>query len=136
MTQIFLLNMNLKKVKEIVESYKRHFHAINKEEIYKWRAVKHFQDNWNIDSENFADMLEYSLAHANNLLASGQYFPKRMIVRYAQMDSDAVRQLFAELYEEDLEESKNLEDRWLDFRARVKSLNKRFFVRASLKSLL
>ena len=120
--------MNLKKVKEIVDSYKRHFHAINKEEIYKWRAVKHFQDNWNIDSENFAGMLENSLAYANNLLASGQYFPKRMIVQYAQMDSEAVRQLFAELYEESLEESKNLEDRWLDFHARVKNLNKRFFV--------
>jgi len=125
--------MNVKKVKEIIESYKKHFNAINKEEIYKWRAVKHFQANWKLDSDNFAEMLENSLAHANNLLASGQYFPKRMIVQYARMDSEAVRQLFAELYNENFDESKNIEDRWTDFHSKTESLNRRFFVNGADK---
>lgn len=117
--------MNLQKVKEIIESYKRHFKAINKEEIYKWRAVKNFQDNWNTDAENFAEMLENSFAFANNLMASGQYFPKRMIIQYAQMDAKAVRELFAELYSEDEEDT--LEDKWIKFHSKTVSLNKRFF---------
>lgn len=117
--------MNLKKVEEIIKSYKKHFNAINEAEIYKWRAVKHFQDNWDIDSDNFTEMLENSLAYANNLMDSGQYFPKRMIVQYAQMDSEAVRQLFAELYSKD--EDKSIKDKWADFHSRTKKLNERFF---------
>ena len=28
------------------------------DEKYKWIAVKHFQDNWNIDAPDFAEMLK------------------------------------------------------------------------------
>lgn len=126
--------MNVRKVKEIIESYKKHFAAINKEEIYKWRAVKHFQDNWDLNSGSFPEMLEHSLAYANNLLASGQYFPKQMITQYARMDAGAVRRLFAELYNENSKTVKTLEERWIDFHAQVENLNKRFFAESVGKS--
>lgn len=117
--------MNLRKVERIIQSYKKHFEAIDKAEIYKWRAVKQFQDNWDIDAQDFARMLEDSLAQANNLMDSGQYFPKRMILNYAQKDSEAVRELFAELYLEN--KGKTIEDRWNDFHVRVETLNQRYF---------
>ncbi len=117
--------MNLKKIKEIIQSYKKHFGAIHKEEIYKWRAVKHFQDNWNIDAKVFPEMIENSLAYTYNLMDSGNYFPKRMMLHYVRMDSEAVRNLFLELYRKD--EDKSIEDKWLEFKTETRRLNKEFF---------
>jgi len=70
--------MNNQKVREILKGYKRHFNSIHKEEIYKWRAVKCFQDNWDINAPDFVTMLDKSFALAKNLLDSGLYYPKRM----------------------------------------------------------
>ena len=42
--------MNLLKLKEVFEQYKLNLSSINKEEIYKWEAVKCFQDNWDCKS--------------------------------------------------------------------------------------
>lgn len=93
--------MNQQRVKEIVEVYKKNFHAISKEEIYKWRAVKRFQDNWNVDAENFNEMLENSLSLSGNLLASGNYFPHRMLLLNTEKAPETVRNLFIELYDEE-----------------------------------
>lgn len=117
--------MNLKKIKEIIQSYKKHFDAINKEESYKWKAVKHFQDNWNSNAENFVKMLTNSLAYTYNLMDSGNYFPKRMMLRYAQMDTEAIKKLFFELYRED--DERTIEDKWINFKSETRRLNKEFF---------
>jgi 5-methylcytosine-specific restriction protein B len=63
----------------IISAYKRDFDRIHKEEIYKWKAVKHFQDNWDINAADFPAMLDRALGMANNLLISRNYFPKGMI---------------------------------------------------------
>lgn len=42
---------------------------------YKWVAVKHFQDIWNIDAEDFGAMFENSTKEVDNLLASMNYYP-------------------------------------------------------------
>lgn len=93
--------MNLQKVKEIIDFYKRDFHRISEEEIYKWRAVKRFQETWDPDAENFVEMLERSLSLSRNLLDSGSYFPKRMLILNADIESERVRELFRELYDEE-----------------------------------
>ena len=117
--------MNFKKLAEIIKCYKDNFTAIDRAEIYKWRAVKDFQDNWDIESDNFAEMLERALASANNLMDSGQYFPKRMITQFARKNPIAVKQLFVNLYSEEWD--KGIEDRWTDFRLGVEDLNREFF---------
>jgi Domain of unknown function (DUF3883) len=116
--------MNLKKVQEIIESYKKHFDAVHKAEIYKWRAVKRFQDYWDIDAINFPQMLENSLAFTYNLMDSGQHFPRRMILQYARFDTEVVKEIFAELYRED--EVQTLEDKWFNFHTAMEDLHKRF----------
>lgn len=115
--------MNLQKVKEIIEFYKKHFYAISKEEIYKWQAVKHFQDNWNIDAENFAEMLEDSLSRAKNLLVSVNYFPRQMLKLNARKEPETVRNLFYELYNEDRDWLKRI----VDFQKGVASINEKYF---------
>lgn len=93
--------MNIHKVREIIKLYKLHFKYIHDEEIYKWRAVKCFQDNWDIKAHNFLQMLESSFALTKNLLDSGLYYPKRMLVKNAASNPDFIRQLFVDLYNED-----------------------------------
>ena len=58
-------------LQQVLSAYKAVF--VSKQwpdEKYKWIAVKHFQDNWNIDAPNFAEMLKNALAKTGNLLVS------------------------------------------------------------------
>ncbi|MPM70565.1 hypothetical protein SDC9_117520 [bioreactor metagenome] len=64
------------------------------DEKYKWEAVKHFQDNWDINATDFVSMLEASTAKTGNLLPASYYFSRAMIIRFAQADEEAVRAMF------------------------------------------
>lgn len=89
------------KLQELISKYKADFNTYISREIYKWEAVKEFQDNWNIDDDDFADMLSRSLAKTKNLLDVQAFYPKGMILNYAKDYPDEIRALFAILYEED-----------------------------------
>ncbi|PWJ53887.1 uncharacterized protein DUF3883 [Dyadobacter jejuensis] len=115
--------MNTQKVRDIIKQYKLHFKAINKEEIYKWRAVKCFQENWDIDADDFATMLDSSLHLAKNLLDAGNYFPKRMLLKNAEANPKFIRQLFVDLYKEE----NDLIERIIDFQDKIKNQNKKLF---------
>lgn len=93
--------MNRQILRYYIDEYKLNFDRVNQEEIYKWKAVKCYQDNWDIDAENFYEMLLASLSRTKNLLDSGQYFPLRMLVQYAEHRPNEVRQLFRNLYNEE-----------------------------------
>ena len=79
--------------------YKGHYESIEKKELYKWKAVVHFKDTWNIDAENFPEMLENALKKTSNLMSSGNYYPRKMIVWAAQKEPEKVRELFRQLYD-------------------------------------
>ena len=82
-------------------TYKLNFDTVNAQEIYKWKAVKCFQDNWNLDAENFSKMLIASFKMTENLLLSGQYFPLRMLKYYSVHQPTKLRKLFKNLFNED-----------------------------------
>lgn len=71
-----------------------------REERFKWQAIKCFQDNWDIDAPDFAEMLDRSLAKTSNLLASYNHFPKAMITEFADASPEEVRSMFADLFDE------------------------------------
>ena len=48
-----------------------------KNEQYKWKAVKHFQEYWDVNAENFAEMLKAALSETSNLLASAGFLQER-----------------------------------------------------------
>ncbi|NCB44274.1 MAG: restriction endonuclease [Clostridia bacterium] len=88
-------------MKDVLLNYKRDF--VEKqwpEERYKWEAVKHFQENWNIDDTDFAGMLKTSLAKTYNLLGSVNNFPAKMIHSFAQKAPEEVRAMFIDLFDE------------------------------------
>src|SRR5688572_24650359 len=115
--------MNTQKVKQIIKLYKKHFYEINDKEIYKWRAMKCFQDNWDIDAPDFALMLNRSLHLSKNLLDSKHYFPKRMILKHAEANPKFIRGLFVDLYDEEID----LIERILNFKQNIEEANTKHF---------
>lgn len=88
-------------LKEVLVEYKKNFVSHQwGEEKYKWEAVKHFQDNWDVNAGDFPDMLERSLAKTYNLLTSKNTFPKGMIIQFANAAPEEVRSLFIMLFDE------------------------------------
>lgn len=115
--------MNNLKVKEILSKYKQHFQSIHNEEIYKWRALKCFQDHWDINAEDFTSILDRSFSKAKNLLDSGKYFPKKMLHHNAALEPVKVRDLFLDLYNED----NDLIERMSRFKNGIKTINEKYF---------
>ena len=106
------------RLQEVLCAYKRDFEEWWNDEKYKWEAVKHFQDHWTIQAEDFAGMLELALGKTFNLLASINNFPRHMVIEFAQADPEAVRAAFTYLFDE----SRDLVDRVEHFKARSEQL--------------
>lgn len=115
--------MNRQILKHYIEEYKLNFYRVNQQEIYKWKAVKCFQDNWNIDAENFYEMLLASIRLTQNLLKSGQYFPLRMLMHYSEQRPNETRLLFKELYNEE----EDIFERIDSFQNGIDNLNNELF---------
>jgi len=95
------LKLDITEFQKVLASYKAVF--VSKQwpnEKYKWIAVKHFQDNWDIDAPDFAAMLKNALAKTGNLLVSVNNFPARMITEFAEVAHEQVRAMFKELFDE------------------------------------
>lgn len=89
------------RLKEVLAKYKEVFVSqLWDSEKYKWEAVKCFQDNWNVNAPDFADMLTRSLAKTYNLLASMNNFPAKMIEGFARVAPEEVRAMYIALFDE------------------------------------
>ena len=84
-------------IRRVVSQYKGSFEAWFPEEIYKWRAVQCFQEHWNPERADFAEMLKESLAQAGNLMDTNYAYPYKMIAFFAEKEPDTVRYMFQRL---------------------------------------
>jgi 5-methylcytosine-specific restriction protein B len=114
-------------IQQIIAEYKADFERVDDEERYKWEALGHYKQHWNIEADNFAEMCREAYRWAGeqykrprdgktdggNLLTSQMYYPYKMIVEFAENDPEFVRHLFKSLFDEEVP----LERRYLDFRA-------------------
>lgn len=85
---------------EWLVAYKRDFPEWWKEERFKWRAVKVFRDNWDINAENLRGMIEASLSGCYNLLTTKSRFPAGMLCGFAEQYPDRVRAMLVDLFDE------------------------------------
>lgn len=109
---------------ELLEEYKSELKGVRwDDEKFKWQAIKGFQDRWDIESTDFCTMLKNSLDKTFNLLASSHYFPRKMIEEFAQKESETVRQMFMDLFDE----SKDLYGRMVSFKAQSKQLVNKYW---------
>lgn len=95
--------INLEKLQPILSGYKEYFPVHWKNEKYKWEAVRHFQNYWDIDAENFGDMFKQATDRTFNLLASGYAYPRGMITNFAKADSEGTRSMFRALFDESVD---------------------------------
>ena len=89
------------RLKEILVEYKKRF--VQKQwtdENFKWEAVKCFQDNWDVNADDFSGMLKKSLSKTDALLASPNNFPAQMIIKFAEIVPEEVRSMFFVLFDE------------------------------------
>ncbi len=115
--------INLNKLDTILTQYKRVF--ISKhwpQEKYKWIAIQVFQDNWDINADDFVNMWLTSTDKIKNLLKSRNYFPRGMIKALAGADQAAVRDMFHNLYDE----SQDLKARVESFASKAEEIRLEF----------
>ena len=93
----------IEKFKTVLNGYKTYFPTHWNDEKYKWEAIKHFQDNWDIDAENFGDMFKKATDKTSNLLASGYAYPRAMITNFAKADDEGTRSMFRALFDESVD---------------------------------
>ena len=88
-------------IKDTISFFKSDFQKYWKEEKYKWIAVKHFQDAWDIDAADFAGTVEDAFSLAKNLLQGGMYYAYSMLCMLTKADPEKMRSLFRILYDEE-----------------------------------
>ena len=111
------------RLKEALVDYKKRFVQTQwPEEKYKWEAVKCFQVNWDVNSDDFTNMLKKALSQTGNLLASVNNFPAKMIEKFAEIAQEEVRAMFIELFDE----SKDVYERIDSFKQKSNSLLERY----------
>ena len=91
--------------KNALKRYKEDFNTRWETEKYKWEAVKCFQDNWNIDATNFADMLKNSIpkevkSGLFNFVYTSSF---SYIEHFAENEPEAVREMFINLFDKNRE---------------------------------
>ena len=114
--------INTQKLKPILEGYKAYFPQHWEDEKYKWEAVQHFQDHWDIEAENFGDMFKQATEKTFNLLASGYLYPRTMITNFAKADEEGTRSMFRVLFDE----SADLAARIEAFRAAAEDMRTKY----------
>lgn len=93
--------LNYDKLVQVIEEYKNEFPKRWEYEKFKWVAVKHFQDNWDINAPDFLEMFIKATEKTHNLLASKMFFPRKMMIEYIKDNPEAIRNVFKKLFNEE-----------------------------------
>jgi len=93
------------KLQKWVEIYLDHINKISvethikDEEGYKFQAVETFQNNFDIEAQDLSGMLEKSLTN-NNLVVGAHYFPRKMLIIFAENFPEETRKILRDLFDE------------------------------------
>ena len=110
-------------LQEALTKYKQDFVSTQwSNEKYKWEAVKFFQDNWDVNAADFAEMLTRSLSKTYNLLASMNNYPAKMIEGFAKTAPEEVRAMFIALFDE----SNDVVSRIIEFKDKASVLLEKY----------
>lgn len=72
---------------------------VSEDEGYKFHAVEMFQKNFSLEAEDLHGMLDISIA-SNNMSIGAMYFPKKMLLTYAQAYQEETRDILRNLFDE------------------------------------
>jgi hypothetical protein len=103
-------------ISEALKSYKEFIRSSHlDDEVYKWRAIKHFQDHWNADAEDFGVMFEEAIKHQFNLMSQWSFSSLKYFCREK---SEGFKEAILNLYNQDIP----IEERIVEFQERSKQL--------------
>ena len=114
--------MNDQNLDIIINNYIEKFEEIKSGETYKWVAVQHFQNNWDINADDFGSMFKNAVAATINMVSNRVVQPTSGIIELAKYDIDSVRELFIELFADDGGDLGARQSRIDDFVARADEL--------------
>ena len=92
--------MNKDNLKIVLDNYAEKIDYIynnENDELYKWRALKVFKDNWNINDENFYDMMKKATKEMYNLVDNRIVQPLSGLIKMAEYEPETVRSMFKKL---------------------------------------
>jgi len=95
--------MQVKKVQEYFQRYKAFLKSKRaSQHLYIWESQKIFQENWDLEAIDLAQMYDQSLqnSHTRRLWKKERHAPKEMMLKFANMQPDFVRQMFRDLFYE------------------------------------
>lgn len=110
------MQFDIEKFSKALDFFRTSFVEHWEDEKYKWQAVKQFQDNWNVNADDFYAMFEKATKKSNNLLDSRNFLPRGMILEFSKENPEKTRQMFELLFDENkslsgrIEKFKNIAD--------------------------
>ena len=113
---------NSEKLAAVIAAYKEYFPEHWKDERFKWEAIWHFRNHWDINAENFADMFMSATEKTYNLLANMNNYPRSMIKSFAAADAETVRGMFKYLFDE----TKSLAERIEEFQSKAEEMRVKY----------
>lgn len=92
--------MNIENLKKVIDNYKEKIDFLynsENDELYKWRALKVFKDNWNIEEKDFVEMIKRSTKEMYNLVDNRMVQPLSGLIKLAEYEPETVRKMFRDL---------------------------------------
>lgn len=126
--------MNSENLHQLISRYEDNFELINNaqnEEIFKWRAVRCFQEVWFDDANeslSFAEKFRAATRECSVLIDNGQVSPANGIVKMAEQEPDEVERLFNEvLFSDDGGDLSLRQDHLEEFLEGIEAVRQRCF---------
>lgn len=105
-----------KSINTLIERYSKIIKVIGEpKEIYKYDAISEFQENWDIDANDFATMFKKSISKVSNLLYQNSW---GFIISAVEHFPIETREMFKNLYNENI----SLEERIFSFQTASQDL--------------
>ncbi len=98
--------MNLQKLNSAVQQYKAFLKSEPQHDPYwKWESLRIFSENWDIEALDFRSMYDRSLQNSRTrrLWKRENYEPKDMMLKFIHLNSEFVRYMFQDLFNENKE---------------------------------
>lgn len=121
--------MNRTNLQSIFKKYIDNFEILNNEkndETYKWEIAQEFQ-YFDVDAEDFAEMLSHMWKVSANLIDSSQQLPFYALVDYARREPETVREMFRKLFDEEYLNDDVKQELIDDFIAKSEELRLRYY---------
>ena len=122
--------MNKEYIQQLFRNYIENFSYFENPkggyEAYKWPAVKHVQDHWDLDTQNLSEMIKTSFAKTHNLLNNATVSPSTGLSLLAKEEPETIRRALSELLA-DFDDLDAKQEQVLSFRDEVNELLEKYY---------